>query len=125
MGRPTSPTDCISRFPESNVRMRAAWGLNPKSQQEVVILRAGKDKSEKWLFSWFTLCGARLYCREEGRHHSTLINWDKGDQLFLNNKEANIQIVYNAICEKARLDTRSEELQKLIEEKLEEIKNEN
>lgn len=104
--------------------MRAAWALAPEPNQEVIILREGKDKSEKWLFSWFTLCGARLYCKEGGRHYSTILNWDKGDQLFLNNKEANIQIVYRAICDKALLDVKSEELQKLIEEKLKEIKDE-
>ncbi|AWD90258.1 hypothetical protein [Dickeya phage Amaethon] len=111
---------CIGLHAEANERMHQAWALKPKSNQIVYILRANKFELEKWNFSWFTLCGARLYKSAE-THYSTLINWDKGDYLFTDTKQANCQLVLRALTAKHKAERQVELYNTILEKAIKDL----
>lgn len=104
MTRPKHPHQCIGINAESNVRMRKAWNHKPVYGQVVFILRAGKTEVEQWNFCWFTIAGARLFVKRDGRFYDTLINWDRGDMLFVDPKEADVEIALRALSNRTKAE---------------------
>lgn len=112
--RPRRAIQCIGTRPEGNARMEAAWKLKPAHGQLVYIVREDKFKVEEWKFGWFTQAGARLWMKVEGRHYSRLINWDKGDNLYIDEKEAGTRVYFNCIIAKTKHELEIKKLKEIM-----------
>lgn len=121
--RPRHWHQCIGPSQEGNQRMKEAWARQPVKRQTVYVLRGDKMEVQEYLFSHFTQAGARLWIVVDGHYYGSLINWDIGDQLFVNKADAFTNVIFRAICEKSKAELKVKELDAIIAQNIKGLKN--